>query len=226
MTLFTRLSLAAALLVLLAPAALAAQKAQPPAAKAQALARGFGQAAWGEDLSRREGFLKLRSQDGVDYAVYLRENFQLGGAKATVYYASAGGRFYAAHVRLPAGSDLKALSVDLTKLFGASKSSRQDGMPLHQWKTGKVRVKLKELPGGEARLSFYHQSAAGPLTAALRDADLPAGDLPAPVAGDVAGVKSPSPGMPKPQPDQVPIDVLYYLKEGSQLLRLEKPSGY
>jgi len=219
-TIFIRLALTAAILALCATAGLAAQKSQ-------GIAKGFGTTTWGEDLAKREGFLKLRSQEGVDYYVNLRERYDLAGSgKVTVYYGVVGGRLYAAHLRLGAGTDLSALAGELTRLYGKSKTTRQDGADTRRWKVGQVRVKLKGGASGEGRLSFYFQPVAAAEIAALREADYVGEDITTLLPKDAPDAKAPTGVMPKGQTDQVGIDVLRYLQDGSKLLRLEKPARY
>jgi len=219
-TIFIRLALAAAITALCATAALAAPKAQ-------GIAKGFGATTWGEDLAKREGFMKLRTQDGVDYYVSLRERYELAGSgKVTVYYGVVSGRLYAAHLRLGAGADMKALTAELSKLYGKPKSSLQEGATVSRWKVGQVRVKLKAPQDGEGKLSFYFQPVAAAQIAALREADFVGEDITTLLPKDAQGVKGPTGVMPKGPADQVGIDVLRYLQDGSKLLRLEKPASY
>lgn len=195
-----------------------------PTVKMVPLSKGFGSASWGEDVSKRKDFLKLRSDDGVDYYVNLRETYDMQGyGKPTVFYGQSGGRLYAAHLRLKEDASFDKLAGELSRLYGPGKKMREGDTSVVRWKTGPVRVKLKKDPAGGVKLSFYYQPVAVTLSMIQREAEpvsdeltrlLPSGDTPMTV---------PAGALPPKQEDYVGIDVLKYLREGSQLLKLDLP---
>ncbi|MFZ5428262.1 MAG: hypothetical protein ACOZEN_14950 [Thermodesulfobacteriota bacterium] len=194
------------------------------AASTSAIAKGFGSVAWGEDVNGREGFMKLRSVDGIDYYVNLRDRFELKGfGKPTVYYGQAGPRLYAVHLRMKDGTGYGRLSSELTKIYGKGKKSGSGETAVTRWKAGPVRVKLKGDPDGGMKLSFYYQPVAITLDAVQRDADPSSEELARMLPAKEAQVKAPAGALPPKDPEYVGIDVLKYLKEGSELLKLDIP---
>jgi len=194
--------------------------------KGGAITKGFGTVAWGENVQGREGFMKLRTVDGIDYFVNLRDRFELKGyGKPTVYYGQASGRLYAVLLQMSGDSGSKGIAEELTKLYGKAKRSHSGNTETLLWKTGPVRIKLKH-GEGQMKLAFYYQPVLVTLPAAQRTADpsasalaklLPPDDSQAALMPGVAPIK---------QPDAVGIDVLKYLKEGSQLLKLDAPVNH
>jgi len=196
----------------------------PAMAAKNGIHKGFGSVAWSQDVSGVDGFMKLRSVDGIDYYVNLRDNFELKGfGKPTVYYGQAGSRLYAVHLRLKDDSGYDKLSSELTKLYGKGKKSRTGGVAVIRWKTGPVRVKLKKDEEGGMKLSFYYQPVAITLDAVQGDADPTASELARMLPADQTQVKVPAGAVPPKEPTYVGIDVLKYLKEGSELLKVDMP---
>jgi len=194
------------------------------AAKHPNLSKGFGEVSWGQDVSRVEGFMKLRSQDGVDYYVNLRERITMKGyGNPTAYYGQVGKRLYAVHLRLKDNQNFDLLKGDLDALYGKGKVSKDQASRVVRWKSGPVRLKLKDDGKSGMKLSFYYQPLASGLAAGLREADPMADDLDSLMPKDSAGVETP-PGLTPPKQDPpVGIDLLPYLKEGSKLLKLDRP---
>lgn len=212
----TRLAMVLVLLLAMSGTCLAAAKG--------VLAEGFGAVAWGEDVGRRDGFMKLRSQDGIDYYVNLRERFEFKGyGKPTVFYGQAGGRLYAVHLRLKDGSGYDKLLAELRKIYGKGKLAKSDDGEVASWRTGPVRVKLKRDQDGAVKLSFYYQPVAVTLDALQADADPSAEDLARMLPPGTPQVKSPSSAAPASQEEYVGIDVLKYLREGEKLLKVDIP---
>ena len=194
------------------------------AAKDGAISKGFGVAAWGEDVGRRDGFMKLRSQDGIDYYVNMRERFVFKGyGKPTVYYGQAGGRLYAVHLRLKDDSGYDRMLAELVKLYGKPKVAKSDEGEVDSWRTGPVRVKLKRDADGGMKLSFYYQPVAVTLDAMQRDADPSAEELARMLPADSTQVLSPVPPASGNKDQYVGIDVLKYLREGEKLLKVDIP---
>ncbi|MFP5222063.1 MAG: hypothetical protein ACLGSA_07220 [Acidobacteriota bacterium] len=195
-------------------------------AKMSPITKGFGSAAWGEDVSRRKDFLKLRSDDGVDYFVNLRETYVMQGyGKPTVFYGQSGGRLYAAYLRLNEDASFDKLAGELSRLYGHGKKMTEGGSSVVRWKTGPVRVKLKKDPAGGVKLSFYYQPVAVTLSMVQREAEPASDELTRLLPSGLAPVQVPAGALPPKQEDYVGIDVLKYLREGSQLLKLEKPKA-
>ena len=141
-------------------------------AAGQAGSKGFGDAAWGSDLAKHPGFVKIKSLDGVDYFVNLREPAQVKGFdQPTVFYGSVGGKLYAVHLRLKEPGAYEALRQDLAQTFGPGRHSREAGSNLTRWRTGALKVKLKAARHGEVKLSFYYQPIAAKQAANLRDVE-------------------------------------------------------
>lgn len=217
----TRCAMLVVMLTVLAVPCLAAKPSQTAS-----LSKGFGSASWGEDVSKRQEFMKLRSDEGVDYFVNLRETYQMQGyGKPMVFYGQAGGRLYAAHLRLKEDTAYDKLLAELTRSYGPGKKTREGETGVVRWKAGPVRVKLKKEQAGGLKLSFYYQPVAVTLSMVQREAEpmseelvrlLPSGDS---QVGVPAGALA-----PKPE-EYVGIDVLKYLREGSQLLKLDLPKA-
>jgi hypothetical protein len=203
--------------------ALAVLFASPCFAQSQTpLAKGFGQAAWGDDLLKKPGFMKLRSSEGTDYFVNLRETYEMPGyGKPTAFYGQSRGRLFAVILRLKDGTDREKLLAELRQFHGPGKSSGGKGAPVTAWKAGQVRIKLKTDPGGAMKLGFYYMPLAGgkSLSAAVLD----------PLASDLdklsaqPQLQSPPPGaVPAAQAPKEAIDVLGYLRQGGKIIRPAK----
>ena len=150
---------------------------QALAAPVAAIDKGIGGVAWGAYPAKTQGFMKLKTLDGMDYFVNLRERLTIRGfAKPTVFYGALDGRLYAAHLRLKESGAYPALKAQLTAVYGPGKQKREDGGKVTRWKAGHVRVKLKLDAGGETKLSFYYQPVAVTLAKGAREAD-PGQDL-------------------------------------------------
>jgi len=186
----------------------------------KSIAQGFATVAWGEDVSKRQGFMKLRTDDGIDYFVNLRERYDLKGyGKPTVFYGQAGGRLYAVHLRLGDASAFDSLAAELRKIYGPGKKGGDASMVM--WKVGPVRVKLKKDTAAGMKLSFYYQPVALTLGAGQRDIDLSAEDLARLLpSGEIPSV-TPAGALPGKQEEYVGIDVLKYLRQGSQILKVK-----
>jgi hypothetical protein len=211
----TRLLVMVSLMILLAVPCLGAAP--------QAITKGFGTVAWGEDVSKRQGFLKLRTDDGIDYFVSLRENYDMKGfGKPTVFYGMSGGKLYAVHLRLKDASGHDDLAAELRKIYGAGKKTVEGNSSVIRWKKGPVRVKLKKDQSGEMKLAFYYLPVASTLSLTQREADLASEDLAKLLPAGETQVSAPGSGsMPPKQDDKVGIDVLKYLREGSTLLKVD-----
>jgi hypothetical protein len=211
----TRLMVMVALVVFLAVPCLGAAS--------QAITKGFGTVAWGEDVSKRQGFMKLRTDDGIDYFVNLRESYEMKGfGKPTVFYGLSGGKLYAVHLRLKDASGYDDLTAELRKIYGAGKKAIEGDSSVIRWKKGPVRVKLKKDQAGEMKLAFYYLPVASTLSLTQREADLASDDLAKLMPAGEALVMEPSSGSKPPkQEDKVGIDVLKYLREGSTLMKVD-----
>lgn len=212
MAVLTRSMVMVALVVLLAvPCFGAAPKA---------ITRGFATVTWGEDVGKRQGFVKLRTTDGIDYFVNLRERYDMKGyGKPTVFYGEAGGRLYAVHLRLGDAAGFDSLAAELRKIYG--KGKKDEGGSQLSWKVGPVRVKLKkEAPGG-MKLSFYYQPVAATLSASQLAQDLTADELARLLPSGESQMTDPAGAMPGKQAEYVGIDVLKYLRQGSKLLKVD-----
>jgi hypothetical protein len=186
----------------------------------QAITKGFGTVAWGEDVGKRQGFMKLRSDAGIDYFVNLRERYDMKGyGKPTVFYGQAGGRLYAVHLRLGDASGFDSLATELRKIYGKGKKDA-DGSQI-AWKAGPVRVKLKKEAASGMKLSFYYQPVAATLTAAQLGGELSADELARLLPAGETQMTDPAGAMPAKQADYVGIDVLKYLREGSKILKVD-----
>ncbi|MBI4805366.1 MAG: hypothetical protein HY795_09035 [Desulfovibrio sp.] len=215
MAVMTRLMVMVALMVIYAVPCLGAAP--------QAITKGFGTVAWGEDVSKRQGFLKIRTDDGIDYFVSLRENYEMKGfGKPTVFYGLSGGKLYAVHLRLKDATGYDELTAELRKIYGPGKKAVEGDSTVIRWKKGPVRVKLKKDQAGGMKLAFYYLPVASSLSLTQREADLASEDLAQLLPAGEAQVTAPGSGaMPPKQEDKVGIDVLKYLREGSTLLKLD-----
>jgi len=189
----------------------------------QAITKGFGTVAWGEDVSKRQGFMKLRTDDGISYFVNLRESYEMKGfGKPTVFYGQSGGKLYAVHVRLKDASGYDDLAAELRKIYGAGKKAVEGDSSVIRWKKGPVRVKLKRDLAGGMKLAFYYQPVASTLSLTQREADLASDDLAKLLPSGETQVAAPVSGaVPPKQEEKVGIDVLKYLREGSTLLKVD-----
>jgi len=211
----TRLMVMVALMVVLAVPCLGAAP--------QAITKGFGTVVWGEDVSKRPGFMKIRTDDGIEYFVSLREKYEMKGfGKPTVYYGLSGGKLYAVHLRLNDSAGYDDLTAELRKIYGAGKKAVEGDSAVIRWKRGPVRVKLKKDQAGGMKLAFYYLPVASTLSLTQREADLAADDLAKLMPAGEALVMEPGSGTKPPtKEDQVGIDVLKYLREGSTLLKVD-----
>ena len=208
----------AALLRILMLCAVSAVLAGPCfAAHPAGIAEGFGSVSWGADVSRLPGFMKLRSDQGIEYFVNLRERYEMKGyGKPTVYYGQVGGRLYAAHLLMKDASSRDGLMAEMDKLYGPGKKS--DGGVV-RWKAGPVRVKLSAGQAGESKLSFYYLPVDATLPVILREAELDSQALASLLPPHEAPVMAPAgASAPKPE-DYVGIDVLKFLRQGGQALK-------
>jgi hypothetical protein len=136
------------------------------------VSKGFGDVPWGADLHNRKGFMKLRTQEGIDYYVNMREHFSVQGfTQPTIIYGAVNGKLYATHVRLTGSGDFQGLAKSLTDTLGQAQQKVEDQAPVLTWNRYGVKIKLKDLLSGEVRLSFYYQPLAAKLGAAQREAE-------------------------------------------------------
>lgn len=211
----TRMMAVLTLVCLMAAPCLAAGGHKP-------LAKGFGVVSWGEDVSKRQGFMKLRTDGGVDYFINLREQTQATGfGKPTVFYGQVAGKLYAVHLRLTDGKGYDALKKELDAIYGPGKPDAGAPGKGASWKAGPVRIKLKTETGGTMKLSFYDKPLAAKLPVAQRNADPLGDELVKLLPEDYLPIKGPDMGAPIKQPDNTGIDLLPYLKEGKQLLKVK-----
>ncbi|WP_243312057.1 hypothetical protein [Fundidesulfovibrio agrisoli] len=200
----------AALALLVAMPCLAATPQKP-------LSKGFGSVNWGEDISKKQGFMKLRTDEGVDYYIFLREQTRATGfGRPTVFYAQSGGRLYAVHLRLTDGSGYDALRLELEDIYGKGKVSGKSV----RWRVGPVRIKLSPDQGGTMKLSFYNPTAAR-INAAKSEAEPSGSELAKLLPDDYLPIKGPNLGAPIKQPDDTGIDLLPYLRDGRKLLKIK-----
>ena len=151
-------------ILVFASLALAQDKTPTPKAGQKAggypLAVGIGNLAWGSELSRVKGFLKLKSADGIEYYVNLRSTAQFAGYKnPTLFYGTVDGKLYAVHIRLE-NLAYDKLRADLTRAYGPGKVIREPEGEVVSWKVGHVRIKLKSPAGSEIKLSAYYRPLA------------------------------------------------------------------
>ena len=136
------------------------------------VSKGFGDAPWGGDMSKRPGFVKIKSLDGVDYYVNLRERVEVKDFdRPTIFYGAVGGKLYAVHLRLKDATAYDALSKDLSQGFGPGRQETLKGARQTRWKSGPLKIKLKSAAQGEVKLSFYYQPVASKQAAYLRDVE-------------------------------------------------------
>lgn len=209
-----RLALTLALVILINAPCLA--QSQTP------LAKGFGQAAWGDDLLKKPGFMKLRSSEGADYFVNLRETYEMPGyGKPTAYYGQSRGRLFAVILRLKDGTDREKLLAELRQFHGKGKLSGGKDSSVVAWKAGQVRIKLKTDPGGAMKLGFYYMPLAGGKSLSAGVLDPLASDLDKLSPQSVA--QSPPLGVvPAAQDPKEAIDVLNYMRQGGKIIRPAK----
>jgi hypothetical protein len=135
-----------------------------------AVSKGFGDAAWGSDVSKRPGFMKLKSMDGVDYYVNLRERVEVKNfEQPTIFYAALGGKLYAVHLRLKGAGAYDALHQDLAQTFGPGRQQGEGNTTVTRWRAGPLKMKLKAASQGEVKLSFYYQPIAAKQSVSLRE---------------------------------------------------------
>lgn len=189
------------------------------AAGQQGISKGFGSVAWGEDVSKHPGFMKLRTDEGITYFVNLRERYEMKGyGKTTVFYGQAGDRLYAVHLRLSESTEFDRLASELRRLYGPGKKSAEDGLAVMRWKKGPVRIKLKQAQTG-MKLSFYYQPVAITLPAAQQEAEPSARELSKLLPSGETPVTVPPGAVPPPQQVQEGIDVLKFLQQGGKMLK-------
>ena len=127
------------------------------AAQSSAMEKGAGGVAWGADPAQAPGFMKLKSLDGIDYFVNLRERMEVKGfPRATVFYGALDGRLFVVHLRLKEAA-FDALKTQLSGVYGRGKQSGEEGGRVIRWKSGTLKVKLKEDSETGTKLSFYSQ---------------------------------------------------------------------
>ena len=214
MAVLTRLLMMFALSALLATPCFAAQ--------AKGIAQGFGTATWGEDVSKRQGFMKIRSDEGIDYFVSLRESYEMKGyGKPTVFYGQTGGKLYAVHLRLNDDTGYDRLVAELRKLYGPGKKTQEGDTSVVRWKAGPVLLKLKRDQASGMKLSFYYQPVAATLPLALREAEPTSEDLARMLPSEEMQVKVPAGALPPKQEEYVGIDVLKFLRQGGTFIKQE-----
>lgn len=136
------------------------------------VSKGFGDAPWGSDVSKRPGFVKIKSLDGVDYFVNLRERVEVKDfERPTIFYGAVGGKLYAVHLRLKDAAAYDALRKDMSQAFGPGRQENLKDARQTRWRTGSLKVKLKAASRGEVKLSFYYQPIATKQAVNLRDVE-------------------------------------------------------
>lgn len=145
---------------------------QATAAPVAPIDKGAGGVLWGGDPATAPGFMKLKTLDGIDYFVNLRERLEIKGfAKPTVFYGVVDGKLFAVHLRMKESAAYDTLKAQLAAAYGPGKQSRVDGGRMTRWKAGKLRVKLKYDAEGETKLSFYYQPVVVTQGSAARESE-------------------------------------------------------
>ncbi len=178
------------------------------AAQGAAMEKGAGGVAWGADPAQTPGFMKLKSLDGIDYFVNLRERMEVKGfSKPTVFYGALNGHLFVVHLRLKE-SAFDALKTQLTGVYGRGKQGGEEGGRVIRWKAGPLKVKLKEDAETGTKLSFYSQPVLASQAKAGREPE-PSQELVNLLAKD-AGPVTPN----KPAEPVEAINVINLLKKG------------
>lgn len=132
---------------------------------------GFSGTAFGTPLTSLPAFMILKSDGDATYAVNLKEGYRIGGQAPVVIYGFAGGRLFAAYVRLDGLTSRDAMVKELSARHGKPSTSTEGGTETLRWRAGKTKIKLKSNPTtGSLKLGYYSTQQAGP-AARLLEAD-------------------------------------------------------
>ena len=132
---------------------------------------GFSGTAFGTPLTSLPAFMILKSDGDATYAVNLQEGYRIGGKSPVVVYGFAGGRLFAAYVRLDGLTSRDAMAKELSARHGKPSVSTEGGVETLRWRAGKTKIKLKSNPAaGSLKLGYYSTEQAGP-AARLLEAD-------------------------------------------------------
>ena len=134
-------------------------------------ADGFSGTAFGTPLTSLPAFMILKSDGDVTYAVNLKEGYRIGSQAPVVIYGFAGGRLFAAYVRLDGLTSRDAMVKQLSARHGKPSTATEGGVETLRWRAGKTKIKLKSNPAtGSLKLGYYSTKHAGP-AARLLEAD-------------------------------------------------------
>ncbi|EHJ48148.1 hypothetical protein DFW101_2142 [Solidesulfovibrio carbinoliphilus subsp. oakridgensis] len=152
-------ALAAALVVLGSGAAAEARQAE-----------GFGGLPFGSERAKLGSFMTLKTVGDVEYAVNLNERYRINGQAPAVFYGFAGGRLFAAYVRLDGLVSRDEMARRLSADFGKPAVAVENGVEVLRWRRGDLKVKLKYDPAaGTLKLGYYSLVYGGPAAKALAD---------------------------------------------------------
>lgn len=123
---------------------------------------GFAGTAFGTPLQALPSFMVLKKTGPITYAVNLNERFRLDGRAPVVFYGFAGGKLFAAYVRLDGVISRNAMAKRLTAEFGRPALAVEGGVEVLRWRKGDLKVKLKYDPAaGSLKLGYYSVADAG-----------------------------------------------------------------
>lgn len=126
-------------------------------------ADGFSGTAFGTALTALPAFMILKTDGDVAYAVNLQESYRIGGKSPVVIYGFAGGRLFAAYVRLDGLTSRDAMVKELSARHGKPSAATEGGVETLRWRTGKTKIKLKSNPAaGSLKLGYYSTAETGP----------------------------------------------------------------
>lgn len=140
---------------------------------AAALARqadAFGRVPFGSERTKLGSFLTLKTVGDVEYAVDLNERYRLDGQSPAVFYAFAGGRLFAAYVRLDGLVSRDEMARRLSADFGRPTRTVEGGVEVLRWRRGDLKVKLKyDAAADTLKLGYYSIAYGGAAAKALAD---------------------------------------------------------
>lgn len=126
------------------------------AVAAKARPASFAGIAFGSQRSALASFMTLKSLGDVEYAVNLSEHYRINGQAPAVFYGFAGGRLFAAYVRLTGVISPAEMAKRLTAEYGKPTITVAAGQEVMRWRRGDLKIKLKyDTATHSLKLGYY-----------------------------------------------------------------------
>ena len=126
----------------------------------QPLAKAFLGVPWGADIREQSGFKMLHGKEALRFYTKPGTVRTVRGVRVKqVVYGTYKYRFFAAFLILDSPEAFAELRDYLESRYGFPKTSYQVArdQTTHQWRSGKIKMKLKSTQGGKLRkLAFYY----------------------------------------------------------------------